>query len=226
MIRGGGRAVDERTGIPPDLGRTETEVLGDAFDAIANLVLSPKPEPTPVPNADVAISGTSGGEEAGRPERGNEDGNDGGGRVADADVEAPRIPASEIIRILRAGAVDEYRRASPALSAACIYKEFAVGLGVASTSGADGGARRTILGSSANEGDHPAEERKTNKGARHRRQGDADDEDIADDGRGRGVSREEFCDYFEAVTDLVDLNGLSLVPQTHQGLARPTAVGV
>lgn len=211
-------------GIPLDLGRTETEVLADAFDAIANIVSPPKAGQTPATNGDTAICGISGGEE-GRPGRGGQDGNGDGNNEAPGDVlEDPRIPASEIIRILRAGAVDEYRRASPALSAACIYREFAEGLGVAGARGAENGAKRKILGCSVDEGDHLSEDRDTNKEARHKQQGDADGEGIGEDDRERGVSREEFCDYFEAVTDLVDLNCLSLVPQVHQGLARTAVV--
>lgn len=211
-------------GIPPDLGRTETEVLGDAFDAIANLVSRPSTGSRPATSGDVAKGGISGGEGEGRRKRATEDGFGGGDKAPGAKwFEATRVPASEVVRILCSGAVDEYRRASPALSAACIYKELAEGLEVASTRKAEDGARRTVLGNSTDKGDHPSESRNTNKGARHsQQQGDADDEDD----RGRGVSREEFCDYFEAVTDLVDLNGLSLVPQVHQGLAHPTAVGV
>ena len=204
--------------MPPDLGRTETEILADAFDAIAKIVSPPKAGPKPATNRDAATRGISGGEE-GRPGKaGEEDGNgDGDGTPGDV-LEAPRVPAADIIRVLRAGTVDEYRRASPALSAACIYKEFANGLGVASKSGVDGGARRENLGSSLDEGDHPCDT--TEGGARHTQQGDPIGED---DGR-RGVSREEFCDYFEAVTDLVDLNGLSLVPQVHQGNVPTVAV--
>lgn len=208
--------LSDAAGIPPDLGRTETEVLGDAFDAIANIVSSPKAGPTPATNGDAAKRGISDCGE--QPRRGKE----GGHGV----LEAPRIPAREIIRILHAGAVDEYRRASPALSAACIYKEFADGLGVASTRGAEDGATRKIIGSGTDEGEEH-NNADTNNGAGHRQQGDdAEGEDIGEDDRGRGVSREEFCDYFEAVTDLVDLNGLSLVPQVpvHQGTTHPTAV--
>lgn len=214
-----------RVGIPPDLGRTETEVLGEAFDAIASLVLPPKAEPTPATNGDIAWRQHRVEEE--RPGTGKEGGNGGGDEAPDADVfEAPRIPANEIIRTLRAGAVDEHRRASAALSATCIYKEFAEGLGVAGARRAEDGARRKILGSSTDKDDHPAEDRNAIGGARREQQGDVDGEDIDDDDRGWGVSREEFCDYFEAVTDLVDLNGLSLVPQVHQGPVQPTAVGV
>lgn len=97
---------------------------------------------------------------------------------------APRVPASEIIRLLRAGAIDEYRRVSPALNATCIYEELAQGL-------------ETVTGG---------------------REGEMNNDD---DAAQRGwVSKEEFCFYFEAVTDLVDLNGLSLAKQIDRGCGR------
>lgn len=195
-------------GIPPDLGRTETEVLGDTFDAITKLVSPPKAEPT---------SATNGASEEGQNGREKVEGNGGSDESPDAGgLKAVRIPASDILRILRAGAVDEYRRASPALSAACIYKEFAEGLSVASMKSAEDGARRNILGSSADLGGQRTENCVANIGPR-RQQGDADGEGAGEDDRGRGVSKEEFCDFFEAVTDLIDLNGLGLVPQVQQG---------
>eukprot|EP00752_Nemacystus_decipiens_P004170 g3813.t1 len=207
-------------GIPPDLGRAETEVLADAFDAIANIVSPPKAGPTPATNRGAVTSGGSGGEE-GKPGRADKDGRGDDDEAPGDFVGAPRIPASDIVRVLRAGAVDEYRRASPALSAACIYREFAEGLWVA-------GAKKS--GSSSEEGEPPVDDHdETNERGRYRQQGDTGGEEIGEDDRGIegwGVSREEFCRYFEAVTDLVDLNGLSLVPQVQQGLAPPTAVVV
>lgn len=146
-----------------------------------------------------------------KPGRGNGD-NGGGGE------NTIRIPASKIISLLRAGAIDEYRRSSPSLSAACIYREFAEGLGAAATKRKHD-TRREHLGSTEH-GDRPANDRGTNQGAGPRQDG-VDGSDANDNERGWGVSKEEFCDYFEAVTDLVDLNGLSLVPQVHQRHAVP-----
>ncbi len=142
--------------------------------------------------------------EEGKPGRG--EGDKGGDLESSRQAgssDALRVPAKNIVSLLRAGALDEYRRASPALSAACIYREFAEGLGAAATKGDHDDARSTYLDRTEHD-DRPA----TDCGADER-------------GSGWGVSKEEFCDYFEAVTDLVDLNGLSLVPQVQQGHAVP-----
>ncbi|CAN0047652.1 unnamed protein product [Ectocarpus sp. 12 AP-2014] len=224
-------------GIPPDLGETETEVLEKAFDAIVNLVSTTtqaalgsdetdafgdargsggKGITTPIANQPPNSNrkdATQQGALARRLQR-----EDGGHLerkncvvvgTPDADA-APRVSAGEIIRLLRAGAIDGYRRASPALSAACIYAEFAEGLeGAAATRGQDSEARTA---------NHPIADRGTDEGdTRGGQQGSGGE------GEG-GVSKEEFCDYFEAVTDLVDLNRLSLVPQVPHGLARPSAL--
>lgn len=117
----------------------------------------------------------------------------GGGCAA-----TPRVPAGDIIRVLRAGAIEEFRRASPALSAACIYEEFAEGLQVAAAGWGERAANtasRCRLGAGGSPGDWRGEEAGC---------GNAD-------AGGGWVSKAEFREYFEAVTDLVDLNGLSLV---------------
>ncbi|CAM9483086.1 unnamed protein product [Ectocarpus sp. 6 AP-2014] len=230
-------------GIPPDLGETETEVLEKAFDAIVNLVspttqaalgsdetdavgdargksgkgikglkgiTTPTANQPPNPNREDATQqgGLARGrqhEDGGHLERKN-------GVVGTPDGDAaPRVPAGEIIRLLRAGAIDGYRRASPALSAACIYAEFAEGLeGAAATRGQDREARTA---------NHPIADCCTDE------EGDTRGGQRGGRDKGEwGISKEEFCDYFEAVTDLVDLNGLSLVPQVPRGLARPSAV--
>lgn len=222
-------------GIPSDLGETETEVLEKAFDAIVNLV-SPTTQAA-LGSGETDALGDARGKggkgittpTANQPSNSNREDatqqgalarrrqhEDGGhlerknGVVGTPDADAaPRVPAGEIIRLLRAGAIDGYRRASPALSAACIYAEFAEGLeGAAATRGQDSEARTA---------NHPIADCGTDEGnTRGGQQGSG--------GEGEwGVSKEEFCEYFEAVTDLVDLNGLSLVPQVPRGLARPSA---
>lgn len=118
-----------------------------------------------------------------------------GGDRGGGNIDAPRVLASEITRLLLAGDLDEYRQASPALSAACVYQDFARGLedvakerhGRSSTSNAD-----------CRNGDYSGV---------GKARGDGDDVCAGERG---WVSKEEFCDYFEAVTDLVELNGLSL----------------
>lgn len=153
-------------------------------------------------------------------------GRGGGEPLPDADsIETPRILPSEIIRLLRAGAVEEYRRASPALSATCIYREFAEGLeGAATTARETYGISRSG-GSSTDVDDHPAGDRSATEGETRRRNHDeSEDVCVGHDGQGWGISKEEFCDYFEAVTDLVDLNGLSLVPPVNKGPPQPEAV--
>ncbi|CAM9749739.1 unnamed protein product [Scytosiphon promiscuus] len=239
-------------GIPPDLGQTETELLEKAYDAIATLTSRLRPGPAPIAHENCVAYGKTQGKNSdsiassnacivgesstisnnreggqqklremqpqkgetrpGTPNRGRN--NNANGVV---DVEACsllRIPAEEIVRVLRAGAIDDFRRASPALSAACIHREFAEGLAGAATItevvGSSTGSDHCIL--SGRSGGCAGTE-----GGR-RRHGSGDD------GRVLGVSKEEFCDYFEAVTDLVDLNGLNLVPRVHPGLVRPSAV--
>lgn len=231
-------------GIPPDLGETETEVLEKAFDAIVNLV-SPatqaalgrdeteavgdergkggKGTTTPTANQPRIFNREDATQqEALARRRQHEDGDhletkNGVVGTPDADA-APRVPASEITRLLRAGAIDGYRRASPALSAACIYPEFAEGLeGAAARRGQDSEESRTRTCSNQDTAKHPIADCGTDEGdTRGGGQGSRDEGEW-------GVSKEEFCDYFEAVTDLVDLNGLSLVPQVPRGLARPSA---
>lgn len=88
-----------------------------------------------------------------------------------------RVPASEVLRLLRAGMLEDYRRASPSLSATCIYREFAEGL--REFSSMEGYGR-------ASNNRYPS-------------------------GESPGLSKAELCEYFEAITDLVDLNHLSLV---------------
>lgn len=90
-----------------------------------------------------------------------------------------RVPASEVLRLLQKGMLEDYRRASPALSATCIYREFAEGL--LEFNSMDGYGR-------ACDDRYPSRKLP-------------------------GLSKVEFCEYFEAITDFVDLNDLSLVQQ-------------
>ena len=121
----------------------------------------------------------------------------GGGRASGGgSIDAPRVPTTEITRLLLAGDLDEYRQASPALSAACVYQEFARGLE---------DVAKGLCGGSASS----AECRDGDYGEADKARGDGA-ESGADAGEPGWVSKEEFCVYFEAVTDLVDLNGLSL----------------
>lgn len=230
------RLVFPRAGIPPDLGETETEILGKAFDVIASLVSPPQApvgkeavekrctggekNPTACDEEEMADDGHNNlawrqQREEEKPWRGEGDKGDGvESSRQPGSFDALRIPASKIVSLLRAGAIDEYRRASPALSAACIYREFAEGLGAAARRGKHD-AKVTNLGSTDHD-DHPVTDGDTSKGVDEYNHIDDDER-----GSGWGVSKEEFCDYFEAVTDLVDLNGLSLVPQVQQGHAVP-----
>lgn len=198
------------------LGSDETDAVGDSRGNGGKGTTTTTANQPPNPNREDATQ-----QEALARRRQKEDGShlerkNGAVGTPDANA-APRVPAGEIIRLLRAGAIDGYRRASPALSAACIYAEFAEGLdGAAGRRGQDSEAR-TRSGSIPDTASHAiagcgADEGGTRGGQQGRR----------DEG-GWGVSKEEFCDYFEAVTDLVDLNGLSLVPQVPRGLARPSA---
>lgn len=220
--------LDPLPGIPPDLGQTETELLEKAFGAIANLT-SPLPT-TPVPVARESQIAPGAAKQPTIPHDGEgyrravdgrrqqdketqQNGSNRGGNVDGVLQPSPlRISAGEIIRVLRAGAINDLRRASPALSAACIHRELAEGLEGAA-------AKREPGGSSTREDQHfgCSSSSSGRKGGRKRDSTDCD-------GRGWGVSKEEFCDYFEAVTDLVDLNGLNLVPRVHSSLVRPSAV--
>lgn len=127
-------------------------------------------------------------------DRGND--RDGSGGVGcGGSIDAPRVPATEITRLLLGGNLDEYRQASPALSAACVYQDFARGL-EDFTKGRLGGFSAPSV--DCCDGDYGGADKARGGGAE------------ADAGEPGWVSKEEFCDYFEAVTDLVDLNGLSL----------------
>lgn len=212
------------SGVSPDLGITEKDVLERAYDELFRLVSSEASEeeesPANVSSRPLALEETGGksttasspidgnsrrrrgGEEqeaGGRaPLRGREGPLGGlpGGSGAD---DSPGIPADDIIRLLREGAIDEHRRASPALSAACIYQEFAQGLKGAAKTSTKGRATDT-------------DDRGGNRGGEAARC-----DDVREKGGGWVVSKEEFCDYFEAVTDLVDLNDLSLAPRACHG---------
>ncbi|CAM9245907.1 unnamed protein product [Hapterophycus canaliculatus] len=233
-------------GIPPELGETETELLERAFDSIASLTSRPPAGPVPGARQTPIHHGVTAEEASGititaaatkqtsspndgegkqqalgrsqqqegamQPGRPNRGGNVDG--APDAEACSPlRIPAGEIVRVLCAGAIDSFRRASPALSAACIHRVFAEGL--------EGAARKRRLGESSTGSDRPLV---LGRGSSDGGDRDRQRASSGGDGRGWGVSKEEFCDYFEAVTDLVDLNGLSLVPRVHSGLVRPSAV--
>ena len=119
-----------------------------------------------------------------------------------------RVPASEILRLLRAGAIEDYRRASPALTATCMYREFAQGLGEVVHDG--GNVSRGGWESKVEENAHDRELKRVDRGPDSAFTAESDS-----GGRGEasdlGLTKAEFCEFFEAVTDLVDLNGLSLV---------------
>lgn len=227
-------------GIPPDLGETEREFLERAFDALASVVQTEvvatsgtgdenSTAATEQPTGDYEVNKGVQQALARRQQQQHEQpgqtsgGGDGGDKTPKTDaIKAPRILPREIIRLLRAGAVEEYRRASPALSAACIYQEFAEGLEDAAAAR----GKHEHTGRSAEEDDQTAGDRRANEVETPRRHGRAGGGNIGSDGQGWGISKEEFCDYFEAVTDLVDLNGLSLVSPVNQSLAQPAAVSV
>lgn len=241
-------------GIPPDLGETERELLERAFDALASVVQTEPARVANDVVATSDVGGKSSTTTATTREQpsydykgvkskqqllarrqqqqeeqtGRTNGSGGGGdeNPNSGTIEAPRILPSEIIRLLRAGAVEEFRRASPALSAACIYQEFAEGLEGAVAAHGRHGIRRNSPGSSTDEDDHPAGDRRSNEGETRRQHDEAHVGCNGCDGQGWGISKEEFCDYFEAVTDLVDLNGLSLLPPAKQSLVQPAAVSV
>lgn len=125
-----------------------------------------------------------------------------------------RVPAEKIMEALLTGLVEDYRRASPSLTAVCMYPEFAQGLKecVADTvTSPSTGECATSRWGSADIG-------KDNQGVDDSGETPFNNNDgaMGRDGRvvGRlGISNAEFCEYFEAITDLVDLNGLSLVPK-------------
>lgn len=114
---------------------------------------------------------------------------------SDPPQQSRRVPATEIMRILQEGKLGKFQRASPSLAALCIFPEFAAGL--------------QRIASNYNEcldGNSQAEEVAPDPG---------------NEGRGNtetrlqvGLTRDEFCEYLEAVTDLVELNNMSLVTQT------------
>ncbi|CAM9901999.1 unnamed protein product [Choristocarpus tenellus] len=91
------------------------------------------------------------------------------------------LPATEIMKQLRArGSVEQYRISSPALSAICQYPEFEAALEAAAGDGRGTGKDRNEEGNSGNAG------------------------------AAVGLCKEEFCAFFDAITDLVELNHLSL----------------
>lgn len=234
-------------GVPPDLGQTETELLEKAFDAIVGITLPPQTRlaaptsanktPRGLPDRETRANAATGNgtaadrhgcfdvNEEGRnreetdPRTPNTVGNLDGRRWSDG-WSKPRVPADEIIRVLREGAIDHFRRGSPALSAAYMYRDLAEGLESIAAKGMS---------------DRTTSESENGQPHRHHPALDASEYDCVfegdgqmcqasaagDDLRVRGVSKEEFCDYFEAVTDLVDLNGLSLVQHVHPDGVRP-----
>lgn len=131
-----------------------------------------------------------------------------------------RVSAGEIVRLLHGGAIEEYRKASPALSAARLYRDFAEGL-MFSAEADTGNYDISAGGALSFDSDRRRFPDNTNVQSERRAQCDGDEAKAG--GRYKGVSKEEFCEYFEAVTDLVDVNSLSLAPRGHEGSPRVSA---
>lgn len=133
----------------------------------------------------------------------------------------PRVPAREIIRLLLGGFIEDFRRESPSLTAACIFSEFSLGLecaaGDVTSSPADiatitTNARIRQRGSEGAVKSH--QEVEDEKVVANEEQGSDCTAGRSGGSKGNAevlVSKAEFREYFQAVTDLVDLNGLSLV---------------
>lgn len=119
-----------------------------------------------------------------------------------------RVPASEIMRLLHEGKLEWFRRASPSLKAICIFPEFSSSLeGTVSDAG-----NEWILGRKDARKREFTQKEETERGpekAQTNIQG------------GTGLTKDEFCEFFEAITDLVDLNELSLVPRGMPGGENP-----
>lgn len=123
---------------------------------------------------------------------------------------------------LLAGLADDFRRASPSLTAVCMFSEFAQGLECAAgtvTSPDISANNAGRWGSTGvvedNQGvDNVAENQVVGVGAAGRGGGVPE---------GLGLSKAEFCEYFQAITDLVDLNGLSLLPKVYDSCSSSTS---
>lgn len=223
------RAHGWRAGVAPDLSICESDLLAKAFDEIVRLCSMEEDLSCPLCGAAPQPPGFrpegSGSVCAGDARRGSVESfaqdtrepktmkgtrTHASRRTSDskrcrcvASSRMRRVPPAKIMELLLGGKLDGFRRASPALTAVCIFEGFTAALG--------------SVGSRA--ATHPSEQGNAQEAMVEAGHGDQGSMETLD---GVGLTKDEFCEFFDAVTDFVELNKLSLVSSLGSYQGPPT----